>query len=403
VTNTPFALVSGTLCLGGSSTFIVNLAHGLRCRGLDLPVVIMSARNYYREELVRAGATFEEFTKQGTIYEDRLVRAASAVARKHPRAVIASLSPESFEILRYVPIGVPRIGMVHADDVRVYQALKNYAPWTDVMVGVSERIVEKLRAMPEFSMCRIEYIPYGIKFPPIPDYDRREATTRPLRVIYAGRLIEEQKRISRVVEVIRRFLPEAGKPATIEFTIVGSGLQEADVRAALEHLPHVRLLGALSSADVQQTFLEQDIFLLLSDYEGLPLALLEAMGAGVVPVISDIESGIRHLVTDDVGFRVPIGNVNAAVGVLRALAAERSLLRDLGNNARQRARTEFSADLMAERFLGLLPDPAPSPLWSKAVRLRPPLGLQPAWKYHPLFRPVRRVLTRFYKRPTSPV
>jgi len=389
--------------MGGSSTFVVNLAHGLRCRGLDLPVVNMSARNYYREELTRAGATIQEFTKQGTIYEDRLVRAASAVAGKHPRAVIASLSAESFEILRYVPTGVLRIGMIHADDPGVYQALKIYVPWIDVMVGVSESITEKLRTMEEFSKCRIEYIPYGIAFVPIPDHCYREPTTRPLRVIYAGRLIEEQKRISRVVEVVKRFLPEAGKSATIEFTIVGSGPQEAEVRAALEHLPHVQWLGSLSSADVQKTLLEQDVFLLLSDYEGLPLALLEAMGAGVVPVISDIESGIRNLVTNNVGYRIPIGNVNAAVGVLSTLAGDRSALPQMSDSARRIARAQFSSDRMAERFLGLLPDPAPSPKWPKALRVQPPLGLQPTWKYHAFFRPIRRVLTHFRKRPSSPM
>ena len=45
-----------------------------------------------------------------------------------------------------------------------------------------------------------------------------------------------------------------------------------------------------------------DIFLLTSDFEGLPLALLEAMSCGCVPVVSDV-GGIRQLEFDGFGYK----------------------------------------------------------------------------------------------------
>ena len=57
-------------------------------------------------------------------------------------------------------------------------------------------------------------------------------------------------------------------------------------------------------------------FSLLSDYEGLALSLLEAMGAGVVPVVSDLSSGIAQAVPADCGLRVPFGNLDAAAAAL---------------------------------------------------------------------------------------
>ncbi|WP_371821102.1 glycosyltransferase [Chloracidobacterium sp. D] len=42
------------------------------------------------------------------------------------------------------------------------------------------------------------------------------------------------------------------------------------------------------------------MFVLLSDYEGLPIALMEAMATGLVPICTAMRSGIGQLVVDGV-------------------------------------------------------------------------------------------------------
>ena len=50
----------------------------------------------------------------------------------------------------------------------------------------------------------------------------------------------------------------------------------------------VHFTGSVSNSAVLALFDEADVFLLLSDFEGLPISLLEAMSAGVCPVVTDV-------------------------------------------------------------------------------------------------------------------
>src|SRR5258708_7408499 len=64
-------------------------------------------------------------------------------------------------------------------------------------------------------------------------------------------------------------------------------------------------VGTVSYVKTGALFDNHDVLILVSDYEGLPLSLLEAMGHGVVPVVSDLESGIRDVVDNRSAILVP--------------------------------------------------------------------------------------------------
>jgi glycosyltransferase involved in cell wall biosynthesis len=242
--------------------------------------------------------------------------------------------------------------------------------------------------MPEFADKRVECIPYGIDFPAEADERPRDASG-PLRVVYVGRMVELQKRVSRLVAVIRQL---AARQAPVEFTLVGSGPEEAQVRRELAGIASARCLGEVPNGEIAGILREQDVFLLLSDFEGLPLSLLEAMGHGVVPVVSDLESGIRDLVTDERGIRVPVGSVEAAVEALLQLAANRPALAQRAARCRAVARAEYSADAMARRYLDLLADATGNPMWPPTAEIPVPLGVRPPWLFRGLPRRVRRLL-----------
>ena len=79
---------------------------------------------------------------------------------------------------------------------------------------------------------------------------------------------------------------------------------------------------------------EAQLACLADSLEGLPLGLLEAMGRGCVPVVTDIRSGIPDLVQDGVnGFRVPVGGIQQFAARLATLQRDPLLRWEMGLRA----------------------------------------------------------------------
>jgi hypothetical protein len=132
----------------------------------------------------------------------------------------------------------------------------------------------------------------------------------------------------------------------------------------------------------------------------LPLSLLEAMGAGIVPVVSDLASGISEVVNLQNGIRVSIGDEAGYLLALFHLAERPHQLDEMSTHCIAAVRENFSVASMADRWVvmienhlgGGLPD------WSQKIKVLPPLTYQNQLKYHPLLKPFRRVAKQFFVR-----
>jgi glycosyltransferase involved in cell wall biosynthesis len=395
----PIVAVTNNLFLGGSTTLLLNFLRVLQGAPDRLHVVSFGDVNEHAADFAALPAEVWKAQLGRLIYEDRLLWAYQQVARLQPRAVLACLGAESYEILRLAPAGVARIGLAQADNPLVYEMTSRYHASLDAMVAVSQEIAERLRRRPELRGVRVVEIPYGIAFASAePRPARREG--EPLRLLYVGRLIEEQKRISRIVELIQG-LEARGAP--VRFTIAGAGPEEAAVRRALSGSRMAQLRGAIPNHEVTALLRAHDVFVLLSDYEGLPLSLLEAMGEGVVPVVSDLPSGIGQAVAPGTGIRVPIGDVRAATEEIISLAGDRERLFSLSHAAAAHARAKFSAARMVAQYQELIDSIVPDafePRWPAEIAIPAPHGLTP-WLYSGFGRVLRRQVKRL-RRASAP-
>src|SRR6185295_1094198 len=126
------------------------------------------------------------------------------------------------------------------------------------------------------------------------------------------------------------------------WTIIGDGPDAAALRAAWPASDGVRHLGAMTNAETIASLADHDVFVLPTRVEGLPVALLEAMGSGVVPVVSDIESGVPEVVTAGVsGLLPPVGDVEGFAAAIARLDADRPLLERMSAAARRTVEERF--------------------------------------------------------------
>lgn len=388
---TPLVACTGGLLLGGSTTFLLNLGRAFSDRDLSLPVVCIGGPNQMAADFDQAKIDVSGWPDPKLIFEDRLAAVYRRIAEKQPQAVLASLGGDSFEMTRMAPQNAVRLGIIQSDDAGPYQLVRDFSPWLDAAIGVSEKICERVAQEPFAKKLRIEHIPYGVYFGPARVVPPRDSA-RPLRLIYVGRIIEEQKRVSRFAELAKLLSARGEK---FEFTLIGSGPQLQSCRESLSAFPNVKFLGDVPNQEIKKHLRESDVFLLLSDYEGLPLSLLEAMGEGVVPVVSDLESGMRQVVTPETGVRVPIGDVNAAAEAISSLGRDTARCASLANAAAEHVRQHYSAGLMAERYLKLISElEKGKAVWPSEVSVPVPLGYGKNFLTQKWSRPIRRLIKR---------
>jgi glycosyltransferase involved in cell wall biosynthesis len=389
--STPLAASTGGLKLGGSTTFLLNLGKAFGERGLKLPIICLSEENEMAADFSNANIPVRVISHRKLIYEDRLRAAYAEAASLKPTAVLACLGSDSFEILRALPKNVVRMGVIQSDDPIPYAMVKHYAPWLDALVGVSEAIQRRLAKEPFAPNMRIEYIPYGINFAAARVRPLRNLA-QPLRIVYVGRMIEIQKRVSRLFELVKTL---AARGEKFEFTFAGSGPELVPGTEMFKSFSNVHFLGDVPNAKIAEVLQANDIFVLLSDYEGLPLSLLEAMGQGLTPVVSDLESGMREVVTAETGIRVPVGDVKALADAIGALAREPAKLAAMSAAASEAVREHFSAGAMAGKYLRLVNDLQKGNAdWSSEATIPAPLLVARPWLYRGWARRVRRVLKR---------
>lgn len=163
-------------------------------------------------------------------------------------------------------------------------------------------------------------------------------------VLFVGRL-DEQKQpwiLPPIAAELERRLPNAAW--TIAVAGDGAYREEIDRSARKLGVEHrLRMLGWQSEADVRRLYQAADIALLPSLWEGMPLSLIDAQGAGLPIVASDV-SGNREVVTPETGCVCTTTDAADYADRLASLIVQPAVRRELGRRARRRAEALFDLD-----------------------------------------------------------
>ena len=388
------ALISYGLKLGGSTTFLINFAGELVRRGIPVEVLSFELDNPMANDFQQQNIPVLCLDHRRLIFEDRLKIILQRLAQFQPTVVISTLGATSFEVLRYLPAGIFRIGMAQSDDPIVYEMMRHYPPWMDLTVMVSDAMSQKIRAMPKFSQVPVAYLPYGVPMCSEAEVPVRDSSA-PLRILYLGRLEQEQKRVRLFPEILHH-LKVSGIP--FHWTIAGEGIDRNFLETNLKsEQPHqtISFAGAVRYVDVPKTLKQHDVFLLASDYEGLPLSLLEAMGYGLVPVVSNLKSGIPEVVDATNGWLIPVNQTQAYAQAIIHLHQNRQELVAKSAAARERVQNNFSVKAMTDRWLAALPaTKANIEPWPNHWRITAPLVAENTIRFSPPVRVLRRMVAK---------
>ncbi len=342
--------------MGGPVAWIQRLFPALRARGIESRCLFLTWGEVGSTTLALRAQGFDcPAVPCHDHTEKRLRWILEQLRETPPHVFVPNLVLPAFFAGRWVrSAGIPTVGVLHSDD-RFYRGLQGEFVFgrreycLSAVVCVSQELEQQvLSAHPRHT--RVRRIPCGAPLPPA----RVERHPRNLRLAYVGRLVEEAKRISELTRAFCRVVHEV--PDT-EAVLYGDGEDKGTVESILateaKGLP-VKMGGRVDSDRIQDQLLQCDVIVLLSDYEGLPIALMEAMACGCVPVCLRIRSGIPELVEDGVTGLLVNDRGDSFVAAIRRLREEPGLWERLSRAARAKIEAEYSSEFCAGQWADLL-------------------------------------------------
>ncbi len=347
--------------LGGVTTFLKGLLETLPSHGID-PVVLEIGREKVTPPNWRPNREWSVVRRYckpwdpPRLYHRSVIR---TLVKARPNLVVTNNQIG----LDYVPTivgNLPIINILHSDfphDSRysvIWDAISRNAEHLSALVGVSESITGRLMET-SGSPAKLHHIPYGVE---IPSPRRRELTT--IKILIVGRLFQEQKRIRDLVPFVQQLARARGD---FTVTVIGDGPESGYLKQALSQYGNrVVFKGALTPDQMPEYYRDSHYLVMFSEYEGLSIAMLEAMSHGVVPIVTDIPSGVRQAIDDRVdGYLYPVGEPGQAASLIVESA---SSWESTSRAAAGKIAAEHSVDRMTKRYVDLFRRLAGSPLTS---------------------------------------
>ena len=341
---------------GGAHTFLVELGGALVRLNHRVSVVTETGpEQSLTKALTASGATVVTGVWRAVdLPEQRAELLTRWVKRAEADVFVVSVSPDAgWLALPLLSPAAATVAITHSDGPAFYRPLEHYRSFVDCAVGVSEETCRQIVSQCEIPEARVRQVPYGVKTLSRIEMeaDCAAAGSGVFRFGYVGRLVQSQKRVLELIQLARTMLPR-GTP--FELHVIGDGPERETLEKELAgpvSEGKVKFWGWLSPAEVQERLRALDALVLLSDCEGLPVALLEAMGHGTVPVITALPSGNAEVVTDGRnGFLVPVGDIAGFADKLELLARDAGRLREMKRAAWETGQ-RYTVERMAERYL----------------------------------------------------
>lgn len=312
--------------LGGVAVWLDYLAAGLPAHGWDPLVGLVSGR-WHDVERYRArypGLPVLPIDNRTGSREGRIRALTHAIEGARPDLVLGVNIADLYAASRRLGSRGrrPRTVMtLHGIAADLLGDLEREADGLDAVIATNRLACRLCVARSGMPPERVVYAPYGVEGPRLSALPR-PAATGTLRIAWAGRLEQDQKRV-RVIPEILGHLDRLG--VDYRLRIAGDGPDRAALLSSLAPWlgsGRVEYLGALSAKDVEsRVYAQSDAFLLTSYWETGPIVIWEAMAAGLAVVsTSYVGSGLEGALRDGENCLLyPVDDSVAAAGRLARL------------------------------------------------------------------------------------
>lgn len=286
----------------------------------------------------------------------RLAAYLQAIEQTRPDVVYSISGRDEMDVLRFLKC--PRVRHVSSLEQHRYVDMFHWLRQMDgSLEGVTANTPDVLEIIRrhQSAPCVYALAPYRLNdlFLSQPDIEPAKTASGPVQVAFVARLEAFQKRADWLPEVAQR-CRAAGRE--LEWHIYGAGELEADLRQRLPAAAGAERAifhGWADAAAMARRLAGHDLFFLCSRWEGLPIAMVEAMLCGEACVAPDLPGGMGYVLQQGGGWLYDAGSPRAAAEALSAAAADRAQIAARRVEAQRIARRLFAPKLVEEQLLAL--------------------------------------------------
>jgi L-malate glycosyltransferase len=347
--------VTWSLVAGGSEMYALTVASGLDSQRYDSVLCALDQGGALENEITGLGIPYFVMNRRPGIELGLMWR----LYRLFRKAGVDVVHTHHFTQLFYSGLAAKLAGarlihtehcVQHLDRRRLRVALRVLSLLCDRVIGIGGEVVRTLGGEIGIPAPKLELVRAGVNVAAFGGL--KSEARQALRLDEADRVAVIVARLSpeknhrmllaAFAAVVRR-LPRA------RLLIVGGGAEQADIQEEILRLglaDHVRLLGV--RRDVPRILAAADVFVLSSNEEGLPIAVLEAMAAAK-PVVVTAVGELPLLVKEgETGRLSPPQDPPAFAAALLELLSDEALAIRMGASGRQLVEQQYSLASMIE-------------------------------------------------------
>lgn len=356
-------IVIHSLKIGGAETMVENLAYALNNVGLEIKVVSLHRiESIVTKRMNESGIDLVFLGKRKGVDPSVWLRLAKIIADFHPDVVHSHLP-----ILHYV-FPAARIagvkGIVHTLHSVAEKETRNpvlfsinrvlFKHHLVIPVALSGEIQKTICACYGMSEGEVPVVHNGINRDAFA-FDRDYQISDYANLLHVGRFVSVKNQ--RLLVEAASLLIEKGR--RIKLTLVGEGPDIGSIRCLVQGFgieDYVCIPGP--TGDVASYLRRSDIFLLVSEYEGISMSLAEAMASGI-PIIATPVGGIPDMVESEESALFVDQNAASIASAIERLCDDESFRKCIGESARKRSAL-FDRSAMAAGY---------EQVYEKAVRV----------------------------------
>ena len=318
---------------GGAERITLNLARGLRERGHAVDLVVAVGGGSYAGHVPEGVRLVEFGARRSLMAVPALVR---YLGRHPPAAFLSALNHANIVALwaaRWASYEGSLVVAEHNDprtggrstlkDRFFHRLMRWFYPWADRVIAVSQGVKEGLEEAVGLAAASVEVIYNPVITPEVRAALRERPDhpffAQPPVVLAVGRLTRQKNfaHLLRAFALLRQ-------DTDVRLVILGEGELRQDLERQVASLGLSEVVSMPGFVANPYAYLSvADLFVLSSDWEGLPTVLIEALAAGTPIVATDCRSGPREILKGGRhGTLVPVGDSGALADAMRLVLSK---------------------------------------------------------------------------------